>query len=333
MFRKTASTGWAKVADTANNSYVDGTAVNGTTYTYTVRCISADGSTFTSDFDSVGKTITFTTIDTPIISSIASTGDGVKLVWNAPTGAVKYRVFRKTATTGWTKMADTASTRFIDAKAVNGETYTYTVRCINAAGTAFTSGFDATGKTITFSIVATPVIATIRNTGDGVQLIWNKCAGAEKYRVFRKTANGGWTKVADTVNTSFIDSKAVSGETYTYTVRCTNSTGTVYTSGFDSTGKTITCQILATPQVTAAENRSNGIWITWSAPEGAEKYFVFRKTNGGSWQKVAETVYTSYTDVNVTSGSTYTYTVRCVSADGSVYTSKFDATGMTITRS
>ncbi len=51
--------------------------------------------------------------------------------------------------------------------------------------------------------------------------------------------------------------------------------------------------------------------LSWSAVSGAERYHIYRRTNGGAWAELARTEDTSYTDKStLASGVTYTYDVR-----------------------
>ena len=251
----------------------------------------------------------------------------MKLVWSRVEGAVKYRVFLRTDT-GWKKVADTEDTTYTDTTVVSGTKYKYTVRCISANGKTYTSNYDSAGKSITY--VATPRITTATNTVDGVKLSWDRVEGAVRYRVFLRTETG-WKKVGDTADTTYTDTTVVSGTKYKYTVRCINSDGSKYTSAYDASGKSIT--FVAAPKITKAENVSSGVKVTWDKVEGAKKYRVFRKVSGGKWVKLADTAYTTYTDKSAVSGTKYTYTVRCLNADGTKYTSAYDTKGKTITRS
>ncbi|MDD6488975.1 MAG: fibronectin type III domain-containing protein [Clostridia bacterium] len=90
--------------------------------------------------------------------------------------------------------------------------------------------------------------------------------------------------------------------------------------------------MLNTPSITGVSNSYSGISIKWDKVSGAEKYRVFRKVGSGSWTKVADTKSTSYTDKNVKSGTSYSYTVCCISSDGKRYTSQYDSKGKTIKR-
>ena len=82
-------------------------------------------------------------VDTPLISNIENTADGVKLSWNAVDSACKYRVYYK-GKNGWKKFAETAGASAIDDVVTSGSTYTYTIRCVDENG-KFASGYKANG--------------------------------------------------------------------------------------------------------------------------------------------------------------------------------------------
>ncbi|HRM72161.1 MAG TPA: fibronectin type III domain-containing protein [Ruminococcus bromii] len=92
------------------------------------------------------------------------------------------------------------------------------------------------------SNLATPKISKTENVNGGVKISWNKSNGAEQYRVYYKGSKG-WTRMVDTTSTSYIDNKVSSGKTYTYTVRCINSSANKFTSGYDSKGVTVTTSV------------------------------------------------------------------------------------------
>lgn len=67
-----------------------------------------------------------------------------------------------------------------------------------------------------------------------------------------------------------------------------------------------------TPVLKAASNTTAGINVSWNKVGDAQKYYVYRKTSGTSWSRIAEVTSISYVDKTAKSGSTYTYTVRAV---------------------
>ena len=264
-----------------------------------------------------------TSLATPKISKAESINGGVKLTWSKVKGAVKYRVYYK-GSKGWTRFADTTSTAYTDSKVSSGKTYTYTVRCINSSATKFTSGYDSKGKSVKY--ISAPKITKAESVNGGVKISWNKSNGAEKYRVYYKGSKG-WTRLADTTSTAYTDSKVSSGKTYTYTVRCINSSATKFTSGYDSKGKSV--KYISAPKITKAESVNGGVKISWNKSNGAEKYRVYYKGRKG-WTRLADTTSTSYTDSKVSSGKTYTYTVRCINSSATKFTSGYDSKGKSV---
>ena len=176
---------------------------------------------------------------TPKITKAESVNNGVKISWGRVNGAARYRVYYK-GSKGWRRLADTTSTAYTDKAVSSGKNYTYTVRCLSADAKRFTSGYDSKGKSVKY--ISAPKITKAESVNGGVKISWNKSNGAEKYRVYYKGSKG-WTRLADTTSTSYTDSKVSSGKTYTYTVRCINSSATKFTSGYDSKGVTVTTPV------------------------------------------------------------------------------------------
>ena len=137
---------WLKIGDTTGTAFTFKKAKSGKKYIFTVRCISSNGKTYTSSFNSNGWAITF--IATPGLATLKNTKSGVQVTWKKVAGAAKYRVFRKTGSGSWVKVADTASVKIVDKSAKNGVTYRYTIRCISANGKKFTSAYNTSGRAI-----------------------------------------------------------------------------------------------------------------------------------------------------------------------------------------
>lgn len=91
-----------------------------------------------------------------------------------------------------------------------------------------------------------------------------------------------------------------------------------------------TFYLSAIPQVTAKRDlRSNS--ITWTAVPGAEKYRLYRKKASGSWERLTDITKLSYVDQDIAVKTTYYYTVRCITADGSQMKSSFQSPGAKVT--
>ena len=70
--------------------------------------------------------------------------------------------------------------------------------------------------------------------------------------------------------------------------------------------------VLGTPTV-SVKAASGSVTVSWGGVKGAKSYYVYRKTAGGSWQRIATTTSIKYTDKSAKKGVSYTYTVRAVS--------------------
>ena len=265
-----------------------------------------------------------TSLTTPKISKAESINGGVKISWSKVNGAEKYRIYYK-GSKGWTRMVDTTSTSYIDKDVSSGKNYTYTVRCINSSATKFTSGYNGKGKSIKY--VAAPEISKVESVNGGVKISWNKSNGAEKYRVYYKGSKG-WTRLTDTTSTAYTDKAVSSGKNYTYTVRCISADAKRFTSGYNGKGKSI--KYVAAPKISKTEATYNSVKISWGKVNGAEKYRVYYKSRKG-WTRMVDTTSTSYTDSKVSSGKTYTYTVRCINSSANKFTSGYDSKGVTVT--
>ena len=320
VYRKDSSHGWARIGDTKDTTFTDKSASSGTRYTYTVRTLTDDGSRETSFYND-GKSITF--VATPVVTEIYNINNGSVIYWNACKGAARYGVFYHDDN-GWHGIGTTTDTEYTVKGLKTNTAYTYTVRCLDSDGD-FVSDFNREGWTNTY--LAPPVISSLQHTENGVTVNWKKCAGAERYRVYRKDDSHGWARIGETAGTSFDDNNAQSGVRYSYTVRCISADSSRETSYFNE-GKSIS--FVATPVVTEIENGNGSSTIYWKACGGAARYGVFYRDAQGEWHGIASTSDTYYTHKGLKHNQTTTYTVRCLDKNGD-FVSDFNREGWTNT--
>ena len=68
---------------------------------------------------------------------------------------------------------------------------------------------------------------------------------------------------------------------------------------------------LATPTITKMTNTVSGVHVYWNTVPNATAYTVYRATSkNGTYTRVASVSATNYTDIQVTSGTTYFYKIR-----------------------
>ena len=315
VYRKTGDSGWRKIADTTENTYLDADAPSGGTVSYTVRCINADATEWTSYYNS-GKSLKY--VKTPQITSFENTADGTTVHWDACDGAARYGVFVLTDS-GWRGLGTSKTTEYTNHNVETGKSYTYTVRCLDSDG-EFVSAYNKEGWSYLY--LEPPVISSLENTDSGISVSWNALEGAQQYRVYRKTGGSGWKRIADTTENTYLDKTAPSGETVSYTVRCINADATDWTSYYNS-GRSL--KYVKTPQITSFSNTADGTTIHWDACDGAARYGVFILTESG-WKGLGTSKTTEYTNNKVKTGESYTYTVRCLDSDGE-FVSAYDKNG------
>ena len=303
-----------------STTYIDNNVDAGVTYQYTARGYNNyKDQVFVGYFDTKG--ITVGKLDTPKLKSVKDTSSGFQVNWQAVSGADGYYVYRKTANSGWARIARVAGNTYVDKTAKAGIRYYYTVKACKGS---VKSAHNATG--ISIIRLATPALKTVANSSSGVTVKWSKVTGANGYYVYRKTANSGWSKVGTIKNgstVSFTDKTAKNGVTYIYTVKAFDGSDA---SGYNKTGLSI--KRLATPTLTSATRSTSGVTVKWSKVTGANGYYVYRKTENSGWSRVGtikngSTV--AFTDKTAKKGTTYYYTVKAYSGSN---TSAYNTTGI-----
>lgn len=243
-------------------------------------------------------------LDAPRVS-ISNASTGMKISWESVDWANRYFVYRKTGNGKWELLKKTTARSYTDTTVKSGTTYAYTVR-----GEADGIRTDYVGSKA-LKYLAQPKVA-VSNTSKGAKVSWGKVKGAAGYYVYRKTGNGSWKRLKDTKGTSYTDTTAKSGTTYSYSVKAYS--GSIKSTSTNS--RKIKC--LSQPSVKLS-NTSKGVKISWGKVKGAAGYYVYRKTPGGKWTKLKTSTGTSYTDKTVKKGKTYYYTVKAYS--GKTYSS------------
>lgn len=153
-----------------------------------------------------------------------------------------------------------------------------------------------------------------------IQVSWTGTDYADSYNVYRKTGTGSWKKIASGITgVSYKDTKAVTGTTYTYTVRAVSYTwGKAVLSKYDQTGVKGKAKLTAPTFTSVKTAGKNTVKATWKKVTGASGYRVYRSTSkNGKYTsagliKKGSTV--TFKDKKVSKGKTYYYKVRAYRA-------------------
>ena len=233
-----------------------------------------------------------------------------KISWNAVDGAVKYWVYRSTDGKTYNYYDSTTKTSYTNNSTTIGTTYYYKVKAVKANGAA--SDFSVS-KGIQCKPAA-PTLSINRSNGKP-KLSWKAVSGATKYWIYRSTDGVNFKYFDSTTKTSYTNSGAASGTKYYYKVKAVAVVnGKNVTSANSSTKSLFTS--LATPSVSITT--SNGKpKLTWKAITGADKYYVYRSTDGKTFKYWDSTTKTTYVNSGATKNTKYYYKVRAVCASNS----------------
>ena len=305
---------WKCIARTDDTEYNFTKAVSGHKYRFTVRCLKDDKLVSQS---AAVPAVTF--IRAPFIKSSESGQGTVSLKWDRPEGYTAspwYRVYRKEPSGSWQKLADIKGTSCTDKTVKNNRKYYYTVRCLSSDRKTLLSNYRDPAATVCYF---DPPVLTVKNKIKGIELTWNKVPGITGYRIYMRQNSGEWSRLTTVKDkTSYLFGGAVSGKTYSFTVRCEKDGKLA--SASRAASKTL---FMNAPYINYSISTSGKITIKWQKVVGASRYKVFCRTGKGGWKGIGDTRQTSFTWTGGKKGTDYCFTVRCLSPDGRFYTSDF----------
>lgn len=308
LYRSEIGGEYEEVADIRGykeNSFTDENAKSGTEYKYVIKAYNAFNEGDLSEESSIIY------LKQPTLTKAGSVYGGIELIWNKSEGADGYTVYRKSGTKEVVvaEFEGDDSCLFLDESVKNNKKYQYTV--IAHKGIYRSSFAYKTSKVY----ITAPTLEKA-SVGDGyVRVYWEKTGTADKYRIYRKTADTDWKYLGSVGKkySTFKDNTVKNSGKYIYMVRAIDGE---YRSGYDRAG--VSAKYVATPKkVTLKNYYSDSIRVKWNAVEKAEKYLVYRKdTKNTSWVKLSEVTSTQFRDYDIVNGRAYTYAVRAIGENG-----------------
>ena len=308
VYRKQADTSWEKLIITNELSYLDKTAVRGEKYYYTVRAYDESGS-YRSKYNTKGVPVIY--LAPPVLEGEPQllADNGVKISWQAVSGADKYSVYRKAPGGSYTRLAvlDADITEYTDTTAKSdGDIFIYAVRAHNETNVgvlATTSEFEIFG---TFK----PDAYCESNT---VFVSWDEVDNVQGYTLFKKQGDGEWQMIlGESTETSFFDEDIVAGEKYSYSL-VAHRDGEV--SSFDTKGVSVYC--LSEPAISSVGTTvKDSVLVKWGKVEGATSYNIYRKSPVEGYKLVGNTTLCSFYDTTAKANNLiHTYYVEAVASN------------------
>jgi len=247
--------------------------------------------------------------------------------WMPSPGSASYVVNRNGTPVSPTLSSSTD--HFNDTTVVSGQTYTYTVTASNVSGSTTSSPADVTVPTcgIPPSSFTASVSAFCKAGSPAVHVTWTSSTSADSYFVSRNGIDISGLLSAGT--STFDDANVTAGQSYSYAVRASNSTGSTTTQAGSITPAasvcpppafTLTASATCNPIVSPPAAM---VTLNWTAAATATSYLIFR--NGTQIDSVGGST-TTYNDSGASTPQTYTYVVRAVGPGGNTDSNSASAT-------
>lgn len=239
----------------------------------------------------------------------------VQISWSSVDNADGYMVYRRTADSGWKKIASRVTDiSYKDQKAVTGTTYYYTVKAYSYAwGEMTVSSYDKDGVAGKARLGKVKIATANSESYSTIRVTWNKVSGANGYKVYRSTSKDSkYAAIGSTAKNSavtFLDKKAVTGKTYYYKVRAyRNVSGKKVYGSYSATEKAKA--VLSAPTLSAGSTSKTAV-LEWSKVKGADGYQVYASdSQNGTYTRIKITKGTGATDESLLTGKTRYYKVR-----------------------
>ena len=322
---------WVTLSDFFDDtSYVDTELDVGVTYTYRIAAINNVG---TGEYsDSVSSV--FSAFEPKRITKVNATisGNTTTLSWNAPydgnSPITGYVIQRSVDDAPWAIIESSYhDTSYVDSNLSRTVLYAYRIAAINNIGTGAYSGSAQVyiHMTTTSQITGLGAVAL----GNTITLSWDAPIDdggsiPTGYVIQRSMAGDSWVTISKyDASRVYVDSHLTPGTTYTYRVAASNGMGTsVYSA--NATG--ITGSVYLPNAITGLDITSSGntASLSWNAAvhNGSNNdiftsYIIQRSESSSSWVTISKPHYsTSYTDLDLTPGVTYTYRIAATNIIG-----------------
>ena len=236
-----------------------------------------------------------------------------KIYWNAVDGAVKYWVYRSTDGKNFKYYDSTKKTSYTNKSTNIGTLYYYKVKAVKAVDGKDVASVYSTTRSIRCKTAA-PTVSINRSNGKP-KLSWKAVSGAKKYWIYRSTDGKNFKYFDSTTKTSYTNSGAASGTKYYYRVKAVAVVnGKNVVSANSSTKSLLTSLAKPSVSITTSNGKPK---ISWKAVTGADKYYIYRSTDGKTFSYWDSTTKTSYVNSGAKKNTKYYYKVKAVCASNS----------------
>ena len=312
IYRGTRESAIEYYASSKTSTYIDISAVVDKTYYYWVTPVIRGAEGSKSNMVSVKCTAASDTSAAPTAPTLKITTSAGKpqIYWNPVSGSVKYWIYRSTDGKKFSYYDKTTNTSYTNNSTEIGTTYYYKVKAIGTNGAA-------SDYSVSKSILCKPAAPTVSiNRSNGKpKLSWKAVSGATKYWIYRSTDGKNFKYFDSTTKTSYTNSGAASGTKYYYRVKAVAVVnGKNVASAYSNTKSLMTTLAKPSVSITTSNGKPK---ISWSKVTGADKYYIYRSTDGKNFSYWDATANLSYTNLSAKKNTKYYYKVKAVCASNS----------------
>ena len=312
IYRGTRESAIDYYASSKTSTYIDISAVVDKTYYYWVTPVISGAEGSKSNMVSVKCTAASDTSAAPTAPTLKITTSAGKpqIYWNPVSGSVKYWIYRSTDGKKFSYYDKTTNTSYTNNSTEIGTTYYYKVKAVSANDAAS----DYSGSKSILCKPAAPTVSINRSNGKP-KLSWKAVSGATKYWIYRSTDGKNFKYWDSTTKTSYTNSGAASGTKYYYRVKAVAVVnGKNVVSANSSTKSLMTTLAKPSVSITTSNGKPK---LTWKAVTGADKYYVYRSTDGKTFSYWDSTTKTTYINSGAKKNTKYYYKVKAVCASNS----------------
>ncbi len=229
LYIKQADGSYKLMKTTTSTSFTTAFATYGKQFSYKMRAVKGNTK---SAYSAVVNAKNTKKLQATTAKVTVNANGSFKISWNKVTGATKYGIYMKQANGSYKWIKTVTGTSFTTAVATYGKQYSYKVLVANNNKSAQTFSNVVNAKNT--KKLQTPSLKVAVNKNGSFKLSWGKVAGAEKYELYIKQANGSYKLMKTTTSTSFTTAVAAKGKTYSYKMVAVTSKNKNATSNYSN---------------------------------------------------------------------------------------------------
>ncbi len=291
-------------SNAAGPTYVDSTAINGTTYYYVVSSNLGAGLASLISGEVSARPASAPAAPANLVVTLA--GAIPNLTWSTSRYANFYNIQRAAVSGGpYTLLGSTTGNAFTDVAPLAGKNY-------YVATAAWGQNQTSASNEVVFRNTAAPAVA-LALSGGNIQLTWTAVTGAANYKILRSTTTGGpyTTVISNAAGTSYINTGLTAATGYFYVLTANFADGT---QSLRSTEVGLGTSGTVPRGLQVTSNTGTTVGLTWARVSGATSYTVKNSTvSGGPYTVVTSGItLPKATLTGLTGGTTLYFVVSSV---------------------